>query len=95
MHTLILLLTLIAVNIICCFIGWLATESKYRIVEYIPMLNFKPFNCKPCFTFHTIWIIQVGIAIIIGSWGYGIVGVIIAFITFFCLWFINKNEVQP
>lgn len=95
MNTLILLLTLIAVNIIGCFIGWLLTESKFRIVEYIPFLNFKPFNCRPCFTFHTIWILQLIIALLIGSWAYGIVGVLCAFAIFFCLWIINKNEVQP
>lgn len=89
------ILIFITINIIACIIGYIATESKYRLVEYIPTLNFKPFNCKPCFTFHSIWILQGIVALIIGSWIYFIIAVITALLIFFILWVEDKLHIQP
>lgn len=89
------ILIFITINIISCIIGYIATESKHRIVEYIPILNFKPFNCRPCFTFHTCWILQVITAYIIGSVLYAAVGVVCAFAIFFYLCYQDKKYIQP
>lgn len=91
MNTIILYIT---INAIAIFIGWLATESKLRIADQIPQLNFKPFNCRPCFTFHSIWILQVITAYIIGSWIYGIIGIITAFTIWFILWYQDRQHIE-
>lgn len=36
--------------IICIITGWALTETKFRIAQ-IEAFDFKPLNCKKCFTF--------------------------------------------
>lgn len=51
---LILLAALCGNLLIAYVLGWLATEWRS------PLLPFKPFNCRPCFSF---WLCWVGLAV--------------------------------
>lgn len=44
------ILLALAMWVICVALGWLLTETKLRIAK-IEFLDFKPLNCKKCFTF--------------------------------------------
>ena len=82
-------LLLIAINATGLYLGYLLTETdKYE------WLNFKPFTCLPCFTFHLIWIMQVTVAILLNSLQYGIAGVLFAFAIWLCLYLENKNKIE-
>lgn len=77
------------------FFGILFTEKpKYRLADKYKWLDFKPFNCKPCLTFHFIWIFQVIAAILLGNLQYGILGIISAFIIMLGLYIEDKNKIE-
>jgi len=82
------------INVIAITLGWILTETKFRIAELHPILNRKPFSCKPCMTFHLIWIFQSLIAYLIGSWLWFILGIITAFVIFYNLYLEDKKSVD-
>lgn len=85
---------LMAINATGMYLGYLFTETEYRLADKYKWLNFKPFTCLPCFTFHLIWILQVTVAILLNSIQYGIAGVLFAFAIWFCLYIENKNKIE-
>lgn len=46
------------------------------------LFDRKPFNCRPCFTFHLHWLGMAVIALIFQSWTIALSGVITAFLVF-------------
>lgn len=87
-------LLLIAINATGLYLGYLLTETDYRLADKYEWLNFKPFTCLTCFTFHLIWIMQVTVAILLNSLQYGIAGVLFAFAIWLCLYLENKNKIE-
>lgn len=85
---------LMAINTAGMYLGYLFTETKYRLADKYEWLNFKPFTCLPCFTFHLIWVMQVTVAILLNSLQYGIAGVVFAFAIWFCLHLENNNKIE-
>lgn len=85
---------LMIINTAGMYLGWLFTESDYRLADKFKWLNFKPFNCLPCLTFHLIWIMQVTVAILLNSLQYGLAGITFAFAIWFCLYIENKNKIE-
>jgi len=61
------------------FGGWLLTETKYRLADKHPLLNRKPFSCRPCLTFHFAWMLSAIAAYSIGSLAFFVVGLALAF----------------
>ncbi len=58
-----------------------------------PLLNRKPFCCRPCLTFHLVWM-GMGIVSFVGACGsIFLAGVAIAFVIFFILRRINNKKV--
>lgn len=55
--------------------------------------NRKPFNCRPCFTFHLHWLGMAFIAVIFQSGIIALSGVVTAFIVFFIVRNIDKQKV--
>ncbi len=53
----------------------------------------KPFNCRPCTTFHLTWIFIGVLAIFFHSKELAILGFIIAFIVFFIIRKIDNNKI--
>lgn len=61
---------------------YLGVILPLRLPEIAPILDRKPFNCRPCTTFHLTWML-IGI----GAWLTGsiclfVAGVAIAFVVF-------------
>jgi len=95
MNTLILLITLIAVNISGTFIGWLLTENYPTRIARLEWLNFKPFSCRKCLTGWYIIIINITIGIMIGNWLYTVIGVLFGLATTLALHIEDKRHIQP
>jgi hypothetical protein len=75
-----------AVNVIGYVLGWMFTESDTKLnISRYPMTNHKPLNCRPCFTFWAIFILQLVVAIVINSNIYWELGLVFAFMTFISL----------
>ena len=94
MITFLIVITFLSINILSYYIGQQATEGKYNIPTISNnKLNFKPFNCRPCFTFWTTLILQSIIGILLSSITYIVVGIIFAFLLFFQLKLIERIEI--
>lgn len=85
---------ILIINIESFISGWLLTENKYLTIAHISKkFDKKPFNCRPCLTFHLVWI-QSGIyAIIEKSYPIFIIGITLAFIIFGFLYLRNKSKI--
>lgn len=55
--------------------------------------NRKPFNCRPCFTFHLTWISISILSVIIQSLDLFVSGLISAFIIFIMVRYIDSKKV--
>lgn len=53
----------------------------------------KPFNCRPCFTFHLHWLGMAFIALIFHSWIIAFSGVITAFLVFAIVKYLDTKKV--
>jgi len=53
----------------------------------------KPFNCRPCFTFHLHWLGMAFVAVITQSWIIALLGVLAAFIIFLTVKYIDNKKV--
>ena len=76
-------------------LGWLFTESsECNIPKHIPQLDRKPFNCRPCLTFHIIWIISGIAAFSIESLRLFIAGISLALLIFIAFYLVNKIQID-
>ncbi|NDW10695.1 hypothetical protein [Dysgonomonas sp. 520] len=95
MNILIILITYTAINAIAITTAWLLTENiGTRIADLHPILNRKPFNCKPCTTFWLTLTGQTIFAYTLGSWGYFLCGIITAFVIFWKYYNEDKNSIE-
>ncbi|GAB6012720.1 hypothetical protein [Viscerimonas tarda] len=77
------------------FLGWILTEHPYfALAGHFPKLNRKPFNCRPCTTFHLIWLLQGIAAVHIESFTFFLIGLACAFIVFILLYSDNNNKID-
>jgi len=53
----------------------------------------KPFNCRPCFTFHLHWLGMAFVAAITQSWIIALSGVLAAFIIFLIVRYIDNKKI--
>ncbi len=89
-----LFLICISVNLSGIFLGNLFTENKYvALTQFSKKFNRKPFNCKPCLTFHLLWILYTIVAVIISSWLVWAIGLIFSFAIFGVLYLDNKSKI--
>ncbi|MFV0419344.1 MAG: hypothetical protein ACK5KT_11510 [Dysgonomonas sp.] len=56
-------------------------------------LDRKPFNCRPCFTFHLTWILTSISALSVSSLKLFIAGVTTAFLLFFLVKYIDNKKI--
>lgn len=59
-----------------------------------PLLDRKPFTCRPCLTFHLMWIITAIFAIILQSLDLFAMGVIVAFVIYLIVRIIDKQKIE-
>ena len=75
--------------------GWIFTEhSQLAIIDRFSQLNRKPFNCRPCLTFHLIWIQHGMVAVYLQSFALFVAGLICAFGVFVVLYIDNNNKIE-
>lgn len=90
-------ISLIILNIILLTVVYLASVIAEYVAIELPMIDKlfdrKPFNCKPCLTFHLIWILTALIAVYLNYKELFISGLISAFIIFFDVRKIENNKI--
>ncbi len=89
------IVVLAVINLTALYTGWLLTETKRRIADKHPLLDRKPFNCRPCLTFHFGWILSGMAALVINSLPFFILGTIFSFATWLILEVENRNKIKP
>ena len=68
--------------------------------KYFPMIlpdvhrifDRKPFNCRPCFTFHSLWILTGIYTLLIQSTACFMAAIILSFIVFFIVKYIDNQK---
>lgn len=79
METIIINIAITTVVILSLFMGEICSVVLPRLSR---LFDRKPFNCRPCFTFHLHWLGMAVIALIFQSWTIALSGVITAFLVF-------------
>ena len=90
-----ILVVIIVVSIAGLYLGWFFTEhERYALANRSQFLDRKPFNCRPCMTFHLIWMLSGGSAVFLKSLAMFFMGVICAFIIFYVLYVSSKSKIE-
>ena len=92
--SLLFIFSLASAAMAAAWLGYLFTE-RFR-----PLLRFKPFNCRPCLTFHLTWLLMGGVTLAFTEVGSAVNGCNIAFVMFsiflsaFLNFFVAKKEIK-
>lgn len=90
METLLIIITLGATVLTALYWGQVLSV---KLPELDIRFDVKPFNCRPCLTFHIIWIFCAVFALVLWSPELFICGLLAAFIVFFAVRFIDNKKV--
>ena len=72
---------------------WGASLSV-RLPEIDHRFDRKPFNCRPCLTFHSTWMLTTFFALIARSYELFAAGAIAAFVVFFIVRYIDNKKIE-
>lgn len=87
--------TVLIITVLSLLLGLFLTEDKnYSLPQLLPILDRKPFNCRPCLTFHLQVLMYIFAAYINHSFGLWCVGVIISFFVFWALYIKSKSNIE-
>ena len=64
-----------------------------RLPETDKRFDRKPFNCRPCFTFHISWVMSLLSGVVSGCARIVFLGVVVAFALFFITKFIDNKKI--
>ncbi len=86
---------IIIVGMLCCIVTSLycGVMLSLRLPEVWTFLNRKPFNCRPCLTFHLTWMLFGIFAFARQSWTLAGIGIVVAFIVFFIVKHIDNKKI--
>lgn len=85
------LLVIVAAIILALGLGnWL----PFWLPLMSPLLDHKPFNCRPCTTFHLLWMLVALGAYLLSSWLLLGVGLAIAFLVFFIVRYLDNKRIE-
>jgi hypothetical protein len=74
-------------------LGRLLTEHPgMELAGRFSLFNRKPFNCRPCLTFHLIWSMQAAAAMWLKSFAFFAAGLSCAVVIFMILYIDSKNK---
>lgn len=79
------------ITISTLFLGSLLSD---RLPDIDKRFDRKPFNCRPCLTFHLTWLMSALLALVSVSWQLFATGVAGAFIIFAILKFIDNKKIE-
>lgn len=92
METIIMNIAITSVVILSLFLGEVFPIVLPRLSRFF---DRKPFNCRPCFTFHLHWLGMAMIALVSQSWSIAIAGIVTAFLVFGVVkWLDSKRVVE-
>lgn len=85
----------IIITMLCCTVTSLyyGVVLSLRLPEVSAFLNRKPFNCRPCLTFHLTWVLLGIFAFARQSWTLAGIGIVVAFIIFFIVKHIDNKKI--
>ncbi len=90
-----LLFLVLCINIVAIFLGWLLTQNKrWTLSRLSSFFDRKPFNCRPCLTFHLLWAMYTLVALATSSIQFGIAGLILSLVVFAGLYFDGKSKID-
>lgn len=86
---------IIIIAMLCCIITSLycGVVLSLRLPEVWAILDRKPFNCRPCLTFHLTWMLSGIFAFARQSWTFAGIGIVVAFIVFFIVKHIDNKKI--
>ncbi len=73
------------------FLGYIFTETKYRLARY-KVFQFQAFECRKCLSTHIAWVTSTLFATIFEDWLVFIIGLIFAAALFTGLYIDEKNK---
>lgn len=59
-----------------------------------PLLDRKPFNCRPCFSFHCTWLLMAAFAWLQGLWITLFTGFVAAFVVFVVVRYMDNKKIE-
>lgn len=84
-------LLLIASVLIGYFLGYLLTETKYRLAR-LRAFQMIVWECRKCLSFHIAWVTSTAISLLFGDWIMMALGIVFAFMLFAGLRIDEKNK---
>lgn len=90
MNILSILIAISSISIVSFYWGIVLSLHLPKIHRWF---DRKPFNCRPCLTFHLTWVLAAFFALICNSLEILMVGVLLAFILFLIVKYIDNKKV--
>jgi len=72
---------------------WIGNTFSIRLPEYNKLFDRKPFNCRPCFTFHSIYLLSVLYGVLFNRELIILLGFIIAFVLFLLVRYMDNKKI--
>ena len=72
---------------------WIGNTLSIRLPEISKVFDRKPFNCRPCFTFHTTWLLSLIYTLISNNELFTIINIPISFALFFITKYIDYKKI--
>lgn len=88
-------MTFLLVVIMTVLTSFIAGKHMSLILPGLhPLFDRKPFNCRPCLSFHLCWVPLTVFSVITGSVLCFYAGMAIAFLLFFILKYIDNKKIE-
>lgn len=89
-----ILIGVLAWSMIVFVAVYLGEWLSVKLPEIDAGFDRKPFNCRPCLTFHLCWVISVVVALAMQSIWWIVFGVAISFVVFVIVSNIDNKKVE-
>ena len=91
MQTILLVLFVAAATTVALYLGAIL---PFILPQISPLLDRKPFNCRPCTTFHLIWMLIAVEAYLLESVCLFLTGIALAFIIFGIITYTKNKKIE-
>lgn len=73
------------------FLGYLFTETKFRLAKY-DIFKFKAFECRKCLSFHIAWVSSTFFSLLFEDWIMLLIGLFFAGMLYLGLYIDEKQR---
>jgi len=91
MESLFIIFPLVAISVIAL---WLGNTLSIKLPGISPVFDRKPFNCRPCFTFHITWSLSTLYLLISNNELFIPTGILTAFALFLTVKYIDNKKIK-